>query len=336
MRKPPDLKHVKYVRRGIRWYAYFNTGQKAGGKAIYAPMPQPGAVDFFDSYAALLAGRTKRQADRKATVADLAELYRRSSDLADKADNTQRLYRSQLRRIVEFWGEFPADDLHPADVRLVLDNEGWNAGTRNAVTAVLAVLYRWARRRGKTRMEPTKDIERPAGGEHDPWPEDVLQAALASERPTVRLAVHLLYFTGLRIGDACALRWGDVRGSVIRITPQKTRRFRKTLAIPVHRDLRAELDRTTPTGITILNGIDQRRLRMELQAFTRALGAETVPHGLRKNAVIALLEEGCTVPEVSAITGQTFQVVEHYAAKVNNDRLGQAAMLKFEARRKAE
>lgn len=46
-----------------------------------------------------------------------------------------------------------------------------------------------------------------------------------------------------------------------------------------------------------------------------ALGIKTVPHGLRKNAVNALLEAGCTIAEVSAITGQTHQVVEHYAAK---------------------
>lgn len=335
MRKPPRLRHVKYVRRGASLYAYFNTGQRKDGKPIYAPMPHPAAVGFHDSYAALLAGRTKRKATSW-TVADLADEYRRSTDFADKAENTKSLYSTQLRRIVEFWGQFPANDLQPADVRFVLDNEGWGAGTRNAVIAVLAVIYRWARRRGKTDMEPTKDIERAKVGEHDPWPQDVLDAALASDDATIRLAVHLLYFTGLRIGDAMALRWGDVRGGEITVTPQKTRRFRKTLTIPVHAELRAELDRTPKQGITILHGIKERQLRIELQRFARERGVEIVPHGLRKNAVIALLEEGCTVPEVAAITGQTFQVVEHYAAKVNNRKLGKAAMLKFERRKRAE
>lgn len=61
---------------------------------------------------------------------------------------------------------------------------------------------------------------------------------------------------------------------------------------------------------------------------------KAVPHGLRKNAVIALLEAGCTVAEVAAITGQSYAVVEHYAARVNTERLGSAAILKLDARRR--
>lgn len=38
--------------------------------------------------------------------------------------------------------------------------------------------------------------------------------------------------------------------------------------------------------------------------------------------------------EVAAITGQTHQIVEHYAAKVNRRRLGKAAIVKLEASRK--
>lgn len=71
-------------------------------------------------------------------------------------------------------------------------------------------------------------------------------------------------------------------------------------------------------------------LRRVLQDFTATLDAKTVPHGLRKNAVNALLEVGCTVPEVAAITGQTHQIVEHYAKRVDRRKLGKAAILKFE------
>ena len=43
---------------------------------------------------------------------------------------------------------------------------------------------------------------------------------------------------------------------------------------------------------------------------------------------------GCTIAEVAAITGQTHQVVEHYAAKVNRRKLGKSAIVKFEAARR--
>jgi hypothetical protein len=51
---------------------------------------------------------------------------------------------------------------------------------------------------------------------------------------------------------------------------------------------------------------------------------------LRKNAVNALLEAGCTPHETASITGQSVQMVEHYAKKVSQKKLGKSAMLKFE------
>ena len=54
-------------------------------------------------------------------------------------------------------------------------------------------------------------------------------------------------------------------------------------------------------------------------------------HGLRKSAVVFLLEAGCTDAETAAITGQSRDMVEHYAKQVNQKRLAAAAILKWEA-----
>jgi hypothetical protein len=54
-------------------------------------------------------------------------------------------------------------------------------------------------------------------------------------------------------------------------------------------------------------------------------------HGLRKSAVVFLLEAGCTDAEISAITGQSREMVEHYALQVNQRKLAAAAILKWEA-----
>lgn len=329
MAKLPKLPHVKYVHRRGKVYAYFNTGQKRDGKAIYHAMPAPSAPGFFDSYTALLNGRNRRQTQAY-TLAHMVDDYQRSPDFAGKADNTRKLYNAQLFKIVEAWGEFPVDDLEAQWVRAALDSALWKAGTRNMVLAVLGALYTWGRRRGKASIWPTKDIERGEGGTHAPWPQPVLEAALTSDDQTVRLAVHLLYFLGQRIGDTCNIRWNDIRGGVAYIRQQKTG---KSVEVPVIAELRRELERTPKTGIQIIT-INSRLLRRKLSAFTLAHGAKTVPHGLRKNAVNALLEYGCTIAEVAAITGQTYQVVEHYAAAVNTRKLGKAAMLKFERGRR--
>lgn len=332
VRTPPKLKHVKHVRRGQKWYAYFNTGQQDRGRPIYKPLPAISAPDFWPVYTGLLAARARRSVTEY-TVADLARDYQRSPRFATLSANSRRLYVNQIVKIDRIWGRFPVDQLTPARVRMALDGEGWAAGTRNTVIGVLGALYTWGRKHDKTQSWPTKDIDRHRGGEHEPWPVDLLEAGLQADCAEVRLLVHLLYFTGLRINDALALRWGQI-GSHITVTPTKTARFRKVLEIPVAAELRAELDRTPRTGLRICEGITYRRARSLLQGFTLARGVQTVPHGLRKNAVNALLEAGCTVSEVAAITGQTLQVIEHYAARVNQRKLGNAAILKFEAARR--
>ena len=43
-----------------------------------------------------------------------------------------------------------------------------------------------------------------------------------------------------------------------------------------------------------------------------------------------LLLAGCSVAEVASITGQTYQVVEDYARKVNRTKLAEAAIIKLE------
>jgi hypothetical protein len=67
-----------------------------------------------------------------------------------------------------------------------------------------------------------------------------------------------------------------------------------------------------------------------LQAFAAELGVKVVPHGLRKNAVNALLEAGCSAAETATISGQTLQMVEHYAKARSQKRLGEIAILKWQ------
>jgi len=45
---------------------------------------------------------------------------------------------------------------------------------------------------------------------------------------------------------------------------------------------------------------------------------------------LMLLEVGCTTAEVQAITGQSIEMVEHYARQVNQRKLAASAILKWE------
>ena len=67
-----------------------------------------------------------------------------------------------------------------------------------------------------------------------------------------------------------------------------------------------------------------------LRVLMRKLGEDYKFHGLRKNAVNALLEAGATTWEVMAITGHSPTQVEHYAKRVQARKLASAAILKWE------
>lgn len=344
-RKTPKLKHIKHTRAHGRDYYYFDTGKtKTSGAKLYTPLPDPASMQFGGAYASALASRTKR-AQTEYTVAKMAREYQGSATFANLAENTRKAYNAQLPKIIDHWGDFPVDKLEPSYVREVIEASAWATGTSNAVTAVLGALYTWGRKNAKASVVPTKDIGRVKPPGHPPWPEDVLTAGLAASDGLVRLAVHVMYFTGLRIGDALKLRWRDIGDDgVITVIPQKTSHAKdgpKTLYIPLSAELKVELDATPKRTLTILprtnsaeQELTQARLRKDLQAFTRALGVETVPHGLRKNAVNSLLLAGCSIAETAAITGQTYQVVEHYAAQINRRKLAGAAIVKLDDSRR--
>lgn len=330
MAKPPRLPHVKFTRAKGKLYAYFNTGRKANGKPVYLPLPQFGSVGFYDSYTSYLGGRTKR-AQAVATVGSLAELYQASEEYKKRPENTQKIYRITIKKILAEFADFPLDKVTRRLVYIALDDIP-GAATRNMFVAVLGVLFRYARQRDMTEANPVKDIPKEKTGEHAPWPTELLTAALASEDDLVRLSVHVLYYSGQRLGDAVKLRWSDVREPNISLRQEKTG---KAMLIRMHKNLLAELERTPRRGMTIIADeqglpLTDERVRTALKAFGDDLGFKVVPHGLRKNAVNSLLQAGCTIPEVQAITGQGVEMVMHYAKAVDQGTLSESAILKFE------
>ena len=74
----------------------------------------------------------------------------------------------------------------------------------------------------------------------------------------------------------------------------------------------------------------KRRHQLDKRGGAGERHAALVFHGLRKSAVVTLLEAGATDAEVSAITGQSREMVAHYSRQVNQNKLAAAAILKWE------
>ena len=328
-----SLPHMKRIRAAGADYLYFVTGRiKANGRPVLLRLPAFDDPEFRAVYGAHVRRlEDERRDPGPLTLARLARLYEASPKFRSLADGTQRLYLIYLQRLQAGLGEqAPAALIARRDVLAVAD--AMKTGAANNFVKTVSALYVWARKHEIVDINPCRDIEPNDVGEHEPWPADLLEAALNTSDGDVRLAVHLLLYTGQRIGDVCALRWSDLVGDAICMTQRKTGRV---LHIRVHGALGSELqkhDRSTET-ILALRGraLKPATLRARLKAFVAAHGHRAVPHGLRKNAVNALLEAGCSVAEVSAISGQSLAMIEHYAKRRAQAALGSSAILKWEA-----
>lgn len=329
---PPSRRLLAHVHRKVakgKVYYYFNAGS-AGGKQVLKRLPDINdKLAFGRAYADAL--RVRGMAENRAatfTVKTLADRWQASVEYRKKAPNTQRTYEVYLPAVLTAIGMAPADDVERRDVVALVDSYGDRTGAANMALAVTGALYKWGRGKGLVTAHPTRDIVPHETTDYEPWPDELVEAALIADDPLVRKGVAVLFYTAQRIGDSCALRWSDVKDGLIVLSQDKTD---EPLKFPMHDGLKAILG--APDGITLITDkgrpVRASKLRARLQAWAARRGHKIVPHGLRKNAVNKLLEVGCSVAETAAISGQSLQVVEHYAKRRDRTKLGAAAILKW-------
>jgi integrase len=181
------------------------------------------------------------------------------------------------------------------------------------------------------------------------WSDDALTRADRGLFGSVRLGFYLALYTGQRKGDVLRMRWDDITDGVLHIAAQE--KTGKELFIPVHQILAAELARVhaelvakmaegriveiNPDEGTIITKLDGDQYTKggfkrtwEKQRDRFDLGG-CHWHGLRRNSVNFLLEADCSIAQTSAITGQSFEMVQHYAKQVNQRKLAEQAMNKL-------
>ena len=334
-----DHIHHKFVKG--RHYYYFDTGQRdEDGKRIFLRLPDRRDPAWHRAVADANDQRNNRKAVRSVRTFDwLMKAHEKSPEFRKLAANSQRSYRIYLAKAAKLLrgpdgSSTPLEAIEPRDVLAVRDRLMDGGGANQAVRC-LSALFSWASKPTRQFMatNPALGIDLFDEGEHEPWAEWLVEAALQDE--VLRPIVGLFYFTGQRIGDVRKMQWTDIKDGHIQVRQDKTK---TELQIPIAGELAQILSELPRRGFTILaqpNGKawSDNALRLLMQAWASEHSQEVVPHGLRKNAVNALLEAGCSSAEVSAITGQSLKMVEHYAKRRNQKRLGGSAILKFDAAR---
>ena len=139
--------------------------------------------------------------------------------------------------------------------------------------------------------------------------------------------------TGQRKGDVLTMRWDAIKDGGVHVKQQKTG---KRVWVPIHPMLADEIAAIERKDMTIVARRDGKPYT--ISGFNAVWRRQQKKHGftglqfrgLRRNAVNALLEAGCEVPEVAAGTGQSFEMVQHYAQEVNQKKMATRAMNKWQ------
>lgn len=257
--------------------------------------------------------------------------------------STRRGYLRSGAMIRAAWGsELPAD-LTAIDAQEAIDALGDTPATANQFRAYLSRLMSWGILRGFCSHNPIDATEKIAGGiPWKPWPEWAFDTLIEHAPLYLLMPAVSALFTGQRQGDVIAMPRPRLTDHAIPVRAQKTK---KTVWIPIHSEYAKWIAAVPPAAAIQLHLGAQGRpyasadsFRSEWQrlmdkpAFARFRAERIVFHGLRKNAVINLLEAGCTEAQAGSICNMTPQMVQHYGREVSMRALARDAMAKMESR----
>lgn len=320
------LKRIKVVRRGKRLYHYY----KGKDGLVRLPDPDKDPDGFMRAYARCERRKVELEKRQDAgSLRTMVALWMKSPAFTGRAENTRILYTTMIGHVLDLMDGATLHTIERRDVRLMMDKHADTPGKANMMLKTLSAFYAWAISNEYVDKNPCKGVPEFDVGEHEPWPDHILKLALESTDDLFRRAVKLYLYTGQRTGDCCRMTRASIEGDKIRVRQQKTG---KTLLIPLHPDLAEELSSVkTFTLLTNRQGkpLTPASMRNWVTEFGERFGVSLVPHGLRKNAVIALLSAGCSVAETAAITGQTYQLVEYYARQINQEQMARQAINKW-------
>jgi integrase len=214
---------------------------------------------------------------------------------------------------------------------------------RERLTIDLARLLSWAAKDGPLEKNVLDGFERAYAGDRSEiisLPE-AIEAFMKVASPEMQFAMMLALHTGQRQGDIRRLCWTQYDGGSITLRQGKRRRLGRAapeIRIPCTKALKMTLDRAprraaimmaTKTGLPFT----KRYFAKQWEGTCKAAGISALHfHDLRGTTVTMLAEAGCSVPEISAITGHSLRSAQDILDKYlkRTSKLADVAISKFE------
>ena len=319
--------------------------RKVAGKDTYLRLPALDDPRFAEAYAKAARPDEERPRPGAGTLAALVAAYRASSEYRGIVSESTRSNRTRyLEMIVREHGHRSVNGCRPSDVRRMRDAYADTPGKANNWLATVKVLFGFAALHDWRKDNPAREVKALEGGEHEPWPADVLARALDAASPTLRLAIVTGLCSGARISDVIRMQHGWHDGRMMQFTTKKKvgkRHQGVDVAVPMHSMWLDELAKLPRSSVTILydrvgkpfssEKIVQeriRRLMAEIGSPTYVSNGRTRGysfHGLRKNAACYLAELGLSDTEIGSICGMTPDTVRHYTKRARALMVAQGA-----------
>jgi integrase len=308
--------------------------RRPGARRVALP-GLPGTPEFMQAYQDAMSGPVLRpRAPKAGTLAALATEFFGSTEFANLAPSSQRVYRVTLGPVLELDGHRLVRDLPPDKARKIIQEIGANRpALANLAKSVLRRLFSFAIAIGQRRDNPFDAVPRYKTGTHHTWTDAELETyekhwPLGTRE---RLAFDVLLYTAQRVGDCVRMQRPDIRNGVIAVKQQKTG---AEVLIPLHPALARSIMAGPSNGLYLVgdkNGrpITPRRLSDLMAAATKAAGLppKCVAHGLRKAALRRLAEHGATSKEMQAVSGhRSLKEIERYTQAADQQRLAKAAI----------
>lgn len=311
MPKPrfPHLYREKTRHGKMVWYVRIGHGPRIRLNPEYA------SPKFITEYRIALEGERPQlsQIDlksKKGTLAWLIDRYKESAAWALLASSTRRQRELIFLTVIENSKNAPYSKITPKDIRNARETRRATPFAANNFLKAIRKLFEWAQEAEYVSINPAADVHflpvRTEG--HSPW--SIADVKRYEDYWAVgtreRVWMHVLLYTGFRLGDACAVGKQHVKDGSIAMRVEKTG---NVIEIPLFAPLQETLQ-GGPTGdlAWICNQSGRPFIKESFgNAFRKATRAAGIigksAHGLRKTLATHGAESGLTEEELQAFFG---------------------------------
>lgn len=258
--------------------------------------------------------------------------------------NTLKGYRAAHKKIIADWGDAPVQKITPQDVPSWLKKyDNMAQKTITNLLLVLRLIIDFGCVHHNLQYNPCDRIKPPKGKGKKmrdfPTPEDIKKVNESVNLP-FGLFMYAILYTGMRRGEAAALRWGDIDWDNKRIHISRSSywdhhiRFDKppksdagVRDVPLMDSLAKFLKKHKGKKDELVFGdLKEYELTKGIQRYIKETGLSCTPHGLRHGFASILFKQGLDIKTIQYVLGhaQSSTTMEIYVHLLEQDKTAQA------------